>query len=113
MASTTGALGALASANSYLEAGLVIAGVTVPLIKGVISDIKQMAAGGGTVTYQVVVQQDEASLANTITISVADLEAINAELTRLKAATLTIPTEPPAPTPPSGATPTPEPPPTA
>jgi hypothetical protein len=98
MSSSTGALGALASANSYIEAGLVIAGVTVPLIKGLITDIKQMTSGGGTVTYEVVVQQDEASLQNTVTLSIADLEAINAELTRLKQTPVTVPSapEPPA-----------------
>lgn len=95
MASSTGALGALASTNSYLEAGIVIAGVAIPFIKGVISDIKQMTSGGGTVTYQVVVQQDEAANANTIVLSVADIEAINAEFTRLKQPTITVPTEPP------------------
>jgi hypothetical protein len=89
------ALSGLATANGYVTLGLTVAGVAIPLVKGLITDIKQVSSSGGSVTYQVVLQADEASIANSVSVSVADLMAINAELTRLNTPTLQIP---PAPT---------------
>jgi len=95
MASST-PLSGLAEANSIATLALEVAGVSIPLIKGAITAIKQ-SISGGTVTYEVVLQTDQASLDNTVNVSIADLVAINAELTRLGKPTLDVPAAPAAP----------------
>ena len=92
------ALGALASVNSIVTLGLEIGSVTIPLIKGLITKIES-AKSGGTVTYTVLIQADEAVLAGDVQVNIADLVAINAELQRLQQPPLAVPTEPAPPAP--------------
>lgn len=98
-------LTALASANTYVSLGLEVAGVIVPLVKGLIMEIRQIATGQQTVTYQVLIQADEGDLQSVITVSDADLAAINAELVRLGKPPLAVPAAEPTLAPPAPATP--------
>ncbi|MGH7836489.1 MAG: hypothetical protein ACREQC_01545 [Candidatus Binataceae bacterium] len=84
-------LSGLAKANSYVALGLEVADVVVPIVKGVISEIKQISTGDGTVAYTVLIQADESELSAVDTLSESELAAINAELTRLGAPTLSVP----------------------
>jgi len=98
----TGALSAilagLGQTNMIVSLGLQVAGIVVPLAKGLVSQIKLISQGQTTVTYQVVVTTDENSLQQIDAISDADLAAINAELARLGKPPLPVPTSaaPPA-----------------
>ena len=89
--STSSILSALAAANTYVSLGLQVAGVVVPLVKGLITEIKQIATGQQTVTYQILIQTDESDLASVVTVSDADLAAINAELERQGKSPLPVP----------------------
>lgn len=88
------AISTLASANSYISLALELGTISIPLVKGLISEIKQIGSGGGTVTYQIVLTTDEAANAETVSVSIADLVAINNELTRLKQVPLAVPAAP-------------------
>ena len=90
------ALTALASVNGEVTLALNVAGVLVPLIKGAISEIRQIATGGQTLSYAVLIQTDDAELDAINTLSNDDLTAINAELARLGQAPAT-PAASPAP----------------
>lgn len=98
--SLSSVLSALAETNTYVSLGIEVAGVVIPLVKGLIQQIKQIATGEQTVAYQVLLQTDEGDLQQVITVSDADLTAINAELVRLGKTPLPIPaTAAPAPEP--------------
>lgn len=86
-----GILSGLWQTNMIVSLGLQIAGVVIPLAKGLVSSIKQISQGETTVTYQVVVTTDENNLQQVDAISDADLAAINAELTRLGKQSLPVP----------------------
>ncbi len=98
----TGALSAilngLGQTNMIVSLGLQVAGIVVPLVKGLVSQIKLISTGASTVTYQVVVTADEANLQAVQALSDSDLAAINAELARLGKTPLPVPTSaaPPA-----------------
>jgi hypothetical protein len=81
--STSNVLAALSQSNQIIFLGLEIAGQLVPLVKGTIKEIKKLATGGTTVTYEVVVKADSAELDAITQLAVDDLAAINAELKRL------------------------------
>jgi len=78
-----GILGAIESANGYVTLALEAAGVLVPIVKGVITEIKKLVDPTGTVTYQLLIQTDQAALTTVLTLSEADLAAINAELAKM------------------------------
>src|SRR5271155_1757741 len=77
------ALTALAGVSGEVTLALNVAGVLVPLVKGAISEIRQIAAGGQTLSYAVLIQTDDAELDAINALSNDDLTAINAELARL------------------------------
>lgn len=91
------AAGALALINSEVSLGLQVGSVLVPLIKGVIADIKKVTSPEGTVSYQVVIQTDQAELASVAQLSIADLIAINNELKGQGVAPLSVPPSTPTP----------------
>lgn len=76
-------LTALAGMNGEVTLALNAAGILIPLVKGAISEIRQIATGGGSVTYAVLIQTDDAELDAIDKLSNDDLTAINAELARL------------------------------
>lgn len=90
--SLSGVLSALASTNTYVSLGIEVAGIVIPLVKGLIQEIKQIATGEQTVAYQVLIQTDEGDLQQVIAVSDDDLTAINAELVRLGKPPLPVPT---------------------
>lgn len=88
------ALGALALINGDVALGLQIGNVLVPVIKGVVSDIKSIMSPQGTVTYTVVISTDQAELSSIANIAISDLMAINEQLKGQGQATLDVPADP-------------------
>lgn len=78
-----GILGALSEAGGYIGVAIQLGGVLVPIGKALISKIKNISTGTETITYQLLVQQDQAELQDVDKLSGDDLAAINAELKRL------------------------------
>jgi hypothetical protein len=81
--STKNVLGQLADANGYVTLGLAVAGELVPLGKALVQEVKQIATGATTETYQVLLQIDGAELDAIAQLSEDDLAAVNAELAKL------------------------------
>jgi hypothetical protein len=77
------ALSLLAGVNGEVTLALNVAGVLVPLVKGAISEIRQIATGGQTMSFAVLIQTDDAELDAVDKLSNDDLTAVNAELARL------------------------------
>src|SRR6266849_10714227 len=71
----------------------------IPVGKVLVQKIKDAATGVETTTYQLLLTEDQATLATVDTTSIADLNAINAELVRQGAAQLLLstPSTPPQP----------------
>jgi hypothetical protein len=82
----------LSSTNAAVSIGLVVGETVVPLIVGLVKEIKSQIAGeGDKVEYTVVVQAEHAVLDKIIADGTADLAAINAELERLGLPPLAVP----------------------
>jgi hypothetical protein len=89
-----GILVALGQANGYVALGLQVGAVVIPLIKGLLTDIKSITTPQGSVEYTVVISADQAELLSIAQQSVADLVAINAELVAQGAKPLDVPPTP-------------------
>lgn len=87
-------LSTLAETNAYVQLGLEVAGIVVPIGKALIQEIKQITTKQDTVAYQVLVQMDETDLQAVVSLDIAEIVAINAELTRLGKPTLPVPAAP-------------------
>lgn len=87
-------LSTLAETNAYVQLGLEVAGIVVPIGRALIQEIKQITTKQNTVAYQVLVQMDETDLQAVVTLDIAEIVAINAELTRLGKTTLPVPAAP-------------------
>jgi hypothetical protein len=81
--STKNVLGALGEANQYVTLAINIGGVLIPIVAGLVKEIKQITAGTETVSYQILLQTDAAELEAVDKLSQDDLAAINAELAKL------------------------------
>lgn len=68
--------------------------VLVPIGKAVIQKIKGLGASEETLTYQLLVEQDQAELTDVDKLSTDDLAAINAELIRQGKQAVTPPAPP-------------------
>lgn len=77
-------LQALAGTNQYVALAISLGETLIPLGKGLVTEIKQIATGGETVTYAVLLQMDAAELDAIEKLSVDDIAAINVELAKLK-----------------------------
>jgi hypothetical protein len=86
----------LQNSGGYITLGLELAGVFVPIIKGLISKIEGIGTGNVTIAFTELLAGDMKALDEIAQLSMEDLTAINAELTRVGAPTLPAP----APTPP-------------
>jgi hypothetical protein len=86
----------LQNSGGYITLGLELAGVFVPLVKGLISKIEGIGTGNVTIAFTELLAADMKALDEIAQLSTEDLTAINAELTRVGAPTLPAP----APTPP-------------
>jgi hypothetical protein len=84
-------LSILQSANGWVTLGMEVGGVVIPLVKALIKKIEQTTGAGGSVDYQILLTADQATLESVTQISLADLAAINSELTRLGLPTLVVP----------------------
>lgn len=76
-----------------------LAGALIPIGKAAVQEIKQIATGGETVTYAVLLQMDGAELDKIAELSESELAAVNAELAKLglpPVPALPDPTVPPA-----------------
>lgn len=80
---TSKILSSLADANGYVNLAVQVAGVVIPLGKWLIHEVKSIASGNVTITYQAVLAADEAELVEIQGIADADIAAINAELNRM------------------------------
>lgn len=80
---TSKILSSLADANGYVNLAIQLAGVAIPIGKWLVSEIKSIAGGSVTITYQAVLAADHAELVAIQDIADADIAAINAELTRM------------------------------
>jgi len=81
----------LQNSGGYITLGLELAGVFVPLIKGLISKIEGIGTGNVTIAFTELLAADMKALDEIAQLSTEDLTAINAELTRVGAPTLPAP----------------------
>ncbi len=84
-------LNSLSQVGGYIGLAVQLGQVLVPVGVALVKRIKDATTGVETITYQLLLQQDEAALAGIDAGSVTDLQAINAELVRQGAAPLPIP----------------------
>jgi hypothetical protein len=75
----------LEASNGYVSLGLQLAGVFVPLAKGLIQKIEGIGTGNVTIAFSDLVAADQDEIAKIVATAGADLDAINAELVRLGA----------------------------
>jgi hypothetical protein len=73
----------LENTNGYVTLAIEVAGELVPLGKGLVRGIKQLATGATTVAYEVLLQMDGAELDAIDKLSTDDLAAINAALAKM------------------------------
>lgn len=73
----------LQESNGYISLGIQLAGVFVPLAKGLIQKIEGIGAGNVTITFTDLVAHDQDEIAAIVATANADLAAVNAELVRL------------------------------
>lgn len=88
-------LSTLASANGYIAIGLQVGNLVLPLVKGLIKEIRTIGAGTETVSYEIVVQTDMAELDAVDKLALDDLIAINAELNARGLPEIPLPSKPP------------------
>jgi hypothetical protein len=81
--SASSLLTALADVNGYVSLAVQLGELVVPIGKALVSKIASIGQGNATITFQLLVTQDEAELATVDQMSTDDLNAINAELVRL------------------------------
>jgi len=87
-------LSLLQNIGGYVSLAINLGEALYPIVKGVVTEIKQISTGGATVTYQVLLQTDGAELDDVIKLSTDDLNAVNAELTKLGLPTIPLPPQP-------------------
>lgn len=83
MSTTKNILAVLSDAGSIIGIGIPIAGEIIPLATGLVKEIRQIAAGTDTVTYEILIQADGKELDAVHQLAEDDLTAINAELAKL------------------------------
>lgn len=84
-------LDTLSNVGGYVGVAIQLGEVLVPLGKALIQKIENIGQGNPTITYQLLVQGDQAELSAVDKLSADDLTAINAELARLGAAPVPVP----------------------
>jgi len=84
-------LSTLSEVGGYVGLAVQIGTVLVPIGVAAVKKIKDSLTGVETITYQLLITEDQATLASIDAASVADLQAINAELVRQGASPLPIP----------------------
>ncbi len=77
------ALTALQQAGGYIGLAAQLAGIGIPLVKGLITKIEGIGTGNVTITFTEMVAADEAELQAVIDLADGDVQAVNAELARM------------------------------
>jgi hypothetical protein len=90
-ATASSVLNSLSQVGGEIGLAIQIGTALIPVGKALVSKIKDAATGVTTITYQLLVTEDQATLAAIDGSSTADLEALNAELVRQGAKPLPIP----------------------
>jgi len=88
-------LSILSETNGYVTLGIEAAGVVIPLIKGLVGEIRKIGGGTPTEQYQILITADLAELDDVAKLAMSDLLAINAEFARLGKPTVAIPGDTP------------------
>ena len=83
MSTTKNVLGILSEAGQIIGIGLPLAGEIIPLATGLVKEIRQIASGSDTVTYEILIEADGKELDAVHQLAEDDLAAINAELAKL------------------------------
>jgi hypothetical protein len=86
-------LSILSETNGYVTLGIEAAGVIIPLVKGLVGEIRKIGGGTETEQYQILITADLAELDDVAKLAIDDLAAINDELTRLGKPTVALPSE--------------------
>lgn len=81
--SSKNVLASLAGVEGGVTLALELAGDIVPLAKGMVQEIRQVATGKATTTYQLLIQTDSSELDAIDKLSTDDLTAINGELVKI------------------------------
>jgi hypothetical protein len=81
--STKNVLGALSAAGQIISIGIPLAGEVIPLATGLVKEIRQIASGEETVSYEILIQADGAELDAIHKLAEDDLTAVNAELAKM------------------------------
>jgi hypothetical protein len=81
--STKNVLAALSDSNTAITLGIELAGQLIPLGKGLIKEIRSIATGAETVSYEVLLVADGKELDAVHQLATDDLAAINAELAKM------------------------------
>lgn len=87
-------LSALQESSGYVTLAIQVAGVLVPLGKALIGKIKSIGQGAVTIEFDALETQDLAELDAINQLSIDELAAVNAELTRIGLPTLPAPPSP-------------------
>lgn len=87
-------LNILQESNGYISLGIQLAGVFVPLAKGLVQKIEGIGKGSVTIALSDLVLADQAELDKIAQTAGDDLTAINAELVRMGAPPLVAPAPP-------------------
>lgn len=93
--SASSVLSSLSQVGGEVGLAIQLGETLIPVGKALVTTIKNSLTGVETITYQLLITEDDATLATINAESAADIEAINAELVRQGAAPLVVPTEPP------------------
>lgn len=83
-------LNSLSQVGGEIGLAVQIGTALIPVGKVLVQKIRDAATGVETITYQLLLTEDQATLATIDATSIADLDAINAELVRQGAAALPV-----------------------
>jgi hypothetical protein len=86
-------LSILSETNGYVTLGIEAAGVVIPLIKGLVGEIRKIGGGTQTEQYQILITADLAELDDVAKLAMSDLLAINAEFARLGKPAVALPAD--------------------
>lgn len=86
-------LSILSETNGYVTLGIEAAGVVIPLIKGLVGEIRKIGGGTPTEQYQILITADLAELDDVAKLATDDLAIINEELARLGKPTVAVPAD--------------------
>jgi len=84
-------LNSVSQIGGYIGLAVQVGEVLIPIGKALVTRIKDATTGVVTISYQLLITEDQAVLAGIDSASLADLQALNAELVRQGAVPLPLP----------------------